>query len=122
GDAYDRKGTVFMIPANRELSFLDGLQKGVKALPLYAGKYQGVTATDNYLPPLELMRFFTPFGVRHFNEQVKIRGYQWADSAVYRQDITELLPCLQGEVLLGVFIGNYDKGGHKVSLRLQYYA
>lgn len=125
GDAYDRTGSVFMIPANQPLSFLNGLQSGVQALPVYTGrngkKYQGVVATDNYLPPLELMRFFTPFGVRHFNAQAKIKGYDWADSAVYKQDISVLLPSLQGEVWIGVFIGNYDKGGHKASLQFKYY-
>jgi hypothetical protein len=94
-------------------------------LPVYTGrngkKYQGVVATDNYLPPLELMRFFTPCGVRHFNAQAKIKGYDWADSAVYKQDISVLLPSLQGEVWIGVFIGNYDKGGHKASLQFKYY-
>jgi hypothetical protein len=125
GDAYDRTGSVFMIPTDKEISFLDGLQKGVQALPLYNArngkKYQGVTATDSYLPPLELMRFFTPFGVRHFNAQAKIKGYNWADSAVYKQDISALLPRLQGEVWIGIFIGNYDKGGHKASLQFKYY-
>ncbi|GEP95178.1 PNGase F N-terminal domain-containing protein [Chitinophaga cymbidii] len=125
GDAYDRTGSVFMIPADQPLSFLNGLKDGVAALPVYAGrngkKYQGVVATENYLPPLELMRFFTPFGVRHFNAQAKIKGYDWADSAVYKQDITALLPRLQGDVWIGVFIGNYDKGGHKASLQFKYY-
>ena len=125
GDAYDRTGSVFMIPADQQLSFLDGLKKGVAALPVYTARngkqYQGVVATDNYLPPLELMRFFTPFGVRHFNAQAKIKGYNWADSAVYKQDITALLPRLQGDVWIGVFIGNYDKGGHRASLQFKYY-
>lgn len=125
GDAYDRTGSVFMIPADQPLSFLNGLKDGVAALPVYTGrngkKYQGVVATENYLPPLELMRFFTPFGVRHFNAQAKIKGYDWADSAVYKQDITALLPRLQGDVWIGVFIGNYDKGGHKASLQFKYY-
>jgi GLPGLI family protein len=121
GDAYDRTGSVFVIPMDKEKSFLDGLQQGVKALPVYKGKYQGVVATDNYLPLMELMRFFTPFGVHHFNNQVKIKGYNWADSAVFREDITGLQARLQGDVWIGVFIGNYDKGGHKVSLRLKYY-
>ncbi|WP_232538720.1 PNGase F N-terminal domain-containing protein [Chitinophaga tropicalis] len=121
GDAYDRTGSVFMVPQDKKISFLNGLRDGVKALPVYKEKYQGVISTDDYLPTLELMRFFTPFGVHKYNEQVKIKGYNWADSAVFRQDITELLPRLEGEVWLGVFIGNYDGGGHKVSLRLKYY-
>ncbi|HWV69789.1 PNGase F N-terminal domain-containing protein, partial [Chitinophaga sp.] len=125
GDAYDRTGSVFMIPADKATSFLDGLQKGVEALPLFTAKngkqYQGMVATDNYLPALEVLRFFTPFGVRQFNNQVKIAGYNWADSVIYKQDITELHGRLQGDVWLGVYIGNYDKGGHKVSLSLKYY-
>lgn len=125
GDAYDRTGSVFMIPVDRKVSFLQALQNGLQVLPVYEGKngkkYQGVAATDQYLPPLELMRFFTSFGAGHFNEQAKIQGYNWADSVVYKQDITALLPSLQGEVWIGVFIGNYDKGGHKASLNFKYY-
>ncbi|MCJ8209607.1 peptide-N-glycosidase [Mucilaginibacter sp. RS28] len=121
GDAYDRTGSVFMIPLDKKQSFLDGLQKGVKALPVYKNKYQGVVETTDYLPPLELLRFFTPFGINKYNKASNIKGYNWADSAVFRQDITELQPRLQGEVWIGVFIGNYDKGGHIVSLRLKYY-
>lgn len=123
GDAYDRTGSVFIIPTDREISFLKGLNRGVHALPLYKDKegkeYQGVVETTEYLPPLELMRFFTPFGVRHFNERSKIKGYNWADSVNYKQDITDLLPRLRGEVWIGVFIGNYDKGGHIINLDLE---
>lgn len=125
GDAYDRTGSVFMIPAGKKLSFLNALQNGLQVLPVYEGrngkKYQGVVATDQYQPPLELMRFFTSFGVGHFNEQAKIKGYNWADSVVYKQDISALLPSLQGEVWIGIFIGNYDQGGHKASLYFKYY-
>ncbi|MEO6818702.1 MAG: PNGase F N-terminal domain-containing protein, partial [Ginsengibacter sp.] len=105
GDAYDRTGSVFIIPQDREISFLDGLRKNVQALPLYKDKqgkeYQGVVATGQYFPPLELMRFFTPFGVRQFNERSKIAGYHWADSVNYKQDITDLLPRLRGAVWIG---------------------
>ena len=123
GDAYDRTGSVFIIPTEREISFLKGLNSGVHALPLYKDKegkeYQGVVETAQYLPPLELMRFFTPFGVRHLNERSKIKGYNWADSVNYKQDITDLLPRLRGDTWIGVFIGNYDKGGHIINLDLE---
>lgn len=125
GDAYDRTGSVFVIPVSREKSFLDGLKNGKNALPIYKdnhGKeYQGVVETDQYLPPMELMRFFTPFGVRAYNERSAIQGYHWADSVNYKQEITDLLPALTGEVWIGVFIGNYDKGGHIINLNLDYY-
>lgn len=120
GDAYDRTGTVFIIPTDKETSFFDGLAKGVASLPIYENgngkKYQGITQTENYLPTVELMRFFTPFGVHHFNT-FKMKDKTWQDKAYYRQDVSELQRELSGkEIYVGVFIGNYDKGGHKVTL------
>ena len=124
-DAYDRTGTVFVIPTARAISFLDGLQKGKSELPIYKDRqgkeYQGVVETEQYLPPLELMRFFTPFGVRAYNQRSQIAGYNWADSVDYKQDITDLLPAMQGDVWIGVYIGNYDGAGHTVNLELDYY-
>ncbi|MBO9595301.1 MAG: peptide-N-glycosidase [Niabella sp.] len=122
GDAYDRTGTVFLIPTNTKQSFLDGLQNGAKTLPAYTngnGKtYQGVAATPDYTPPLELMRFFTPFGVKQFNH-IQLKGKQWQEAVPYRQDITDFAAALNNkEVYIGVFIGNYDKGGHKITANL----
>lgn len=123
GDAYDRTGTVFMIPTNQSISFLDGLKNGIQALPIYENgngkKYQGVVVTENYTPLLELMRFFTPFGVNHFNDRVTLKNKVWQDSVFYRQEISQYASQLTNqEVYLGVFIGNYDKGGHEVSMNV----
>ncbi len=125
GDAYDRTGTVFMIPSGKERSFLDALQKGIDQVPSFTARngksYQGMTSTPAYDPAVELLRFFTPFGVSHFNEQVKVYGQTWENAAYYKQEITDLMPLLKGEVWIGAFIGNYDKGGHSVTLQLKYY-
>lgn len=125
GDAYDRTGTVFMIPAGKEKSFLDALQKGIDQVPSFTARngksYQGMTSTPGYDPAVELLRFFTPFGVSHFNEQVKVYGQTWENAAFYKQEITDLMPLLKDEVWIGAFIGNYDKGGHSVTLQLKYY-
>lgn len=125
GDAYDRTGTVFVIPQGDPVTFLDGITKGHTALPLYTDKhgkeYRGVAATGDYRPPVELMRFFTPFGVKGFNERRTVPGITWGDSAYYKQEITHYLQLLRGEVWIGAFIGNYDRGGHRLSLRLKYY-
>lgn len=120
GDAYDRTGTVFFIPQDKEKSFFDGLEKGVKTLPVYENgngkQYYGVTSTDSYNPAMEMMRFFTAFGIQKFNH-IQLKGKDWQTISPYRQDITELKPALSGkELWVGTFIGNYDKGGHKVSL------
>ncbi|RZK87035.1 MAG: peptide-N-glycosidase, partial [Pedobacter sp.] len=122
GDAYDRTGSVFVIPTDKTVSLMDALKRSVKELPIYDngnGKtYQGVVATPTYNPVIELMRFFTPFGVGKYNN-LKLKDKTWADKVYYRQDISELFPLINGkEVWVAVFIGNYDKGGHKVSLNI----
>lgn len=122
GDAYDRTGSVFVIPTDSKISFLDALEKGIQELPVYTNgnskKYQGVISTEDYTPLVELMRFFTPFGIHHYNH-IQLKDKLWHDKVTYRQDISELLPALSGkEVYVGTFIGNYDKGGHKVSLNI----
>jgi GLPGLI family protein len=122
GDAYDRTGSVFMIPTNKKLSFLDGLQNGAKTLPIFDNgngkQYQGIVSTENYSPLLELMRFFTPFGIKQYNT-VQLKDKVWEERVSYRQDISEVTAALDDkEVYIGTFIGNYDKGGHKVSLNI----
>jgi hypothetical protein len=140
GDAYDRTGSIFILPdegvgspgptadkraGGKNLTFLDALREGVKVLPVTrdrAGReYQGIAATDGYTPPVELVRFITPFGVRHYNTQVTVAGIAWEDSVVYKMEVTELLPVLRGPVWVGAFIGNYDKSGHHLSLSLRYH-
>ena len=125
GDAYDRSASVFVIPTEKAKSFKDGLTKGIEALPTLVGKggkeYQGIKAEMDYLPPVELVRFFTSFGAGHFNDKVQIDGLEWADENYYKMEVSELSDRLRGDVLIGAFIGNYDKGGHKISLDLLAY-
>ena len=132
GDAYDRTGSVFVIPANAKLTFFEGIAQHPDSLPLLVGRdgqrYQGVRmlpgmrdAQADYLPLVELMRFFTPFGVGHFNDRVKLDGLEWEDEAYFKQEVTDLAQYLSGDVWIGVFIGNYDGGGHKVTLELKSY-
>ena len=123
GDAYDRTGSVFLVSDDQKQTFFDGMQNGMNSLPMYTDEkgvaYPGMVRTEGFSPVLELMRFFTPFGVSHFNDRVKLKGKTWQDSVSYRQDISEFISSLSGkEVYIGTYIGNYDKGGHKISLEL----
>lgn len=123
GDAYDRTGSVFMIAEDQKQTFFDGMKNGMKTLPLYENgngkQYPGMIRTDGFSPVYELMRFFTPFGISHFNKRVTLKNKTWQDSAIFRQDVSEFLSVMSGkEVYIGTYIGNYDKGGHKVSLEL----
>lgn len=135
GDAYDRTGSVFVIPQGYfGQTFFDGINNHPDSLPIIMGKdgqkYQGIAFKRweegewvlYYQPPVELMRFFTPFGVGHFNDRVKLDGLEWEDETYYKQEVTDLSGYLQGkEVIIGVWIGNYDGGGHKVTLDIKSY-
>ena len=125
GDAYDRTGSVFVIPMDRKLSLANALIDSIEVIPFRydknGKKYQGISIEDDYLPVVELMRFFTPFGVSQFNDRVQIDGLEWEDEAYYKMEVSELSDRLSGDVLIGAFIGNYDGGGHKISLDLVAY-
>lgn len=123
-DAYDRTGSVFVIPTGKEQSFLNALIDSLGAVPAFEShngkRYPGIIATDTYDTPVELVRFFTPFGVGGYNAH-KVPGQEWADSVIYHQDVTHLAPLLEGEVWLGAYIGNWVDKAHKLSLTLKYH-
>lgn len=121
GDAYDRTGSLFIVTPG----FFEGINNHPDSLPVFTGRdgqrYQGMMATDSYQPPIELVRFFTPFGVGHFNERMAGYGIDWRDETFYRQEITDLYRCMDGSVCIGIWIGNYDAGGHRVTVDIKSY-
>jgi hypothetical protein len=122
GDAYDRTGSVFMITENLNENFWLGLTEGVQKMPIYKNstekEYQGIIRTQTFEPALELMRFFTPFGIHQYNH-ISLKDKTWHDVVSYRQDISEIHSEMsEKELWIGVFIGNYDGGGHKVDLEI----
>ena len=122
GDAYDRTGSVFVIPTGKEQSFLDAMYR-LKDVPSFRSgdvHYPGLVSTAGYDVPVELMRFFTGFGVRQFNHN-QVPGQTWVDSVSYKMNVTPLVDYLEGEVWIGAYIGNWDANGHKISLTLTYY-
>jgi hypothetical protein len=123
GDAYDRTGSIFLVPTDKKLSFLDAV-KNLKAMPGFKAAngitYPALVSTEDYTVPTELTRFFTAFGVRQFNHN-KVPGQNWVDSVLYKTDVTNLSALLKGDVWVGAYIGNWDKNGHNLSLRFNYY-
>ncbi len=118
GDAYDRTASVVAIPINKRKTMI--FSHALAELPLFTdgnGKtYQGVVSDDTYDAPIELMRLFTTFGIKHFN-YIELKDKNWHERVPYRQDITELRPIFSDqELYIAMFIGNYDKGGHIVDL------
>lgn len=126
GDAYDRTGSVFMVPVQDDkLSVLDAYLNGLESLPVFTDnngqEYQGITKEENYVPPTEILRFYTSFGADYFNDKREINNYDWANDVTYKQEVSALIPSEVEEIWVGVFVGNYDSGGHIVSLELDFY-
>ena len=120
GDAYDRTGSLFIVTPG----FFEGINQHPDSLPTFVGRdgqrYQGMISQTGYDAPLELVRFFTPFGVGHFNERMKGYGIDWRDETYYRQEITDLYH-FDDDVVIGAWIGNYDGGGHLLTLDIKSY-
>ena len=120
GDAYDRTGSLFIVTPG----FFEGINQHPDSLPTFVGRdgqrYQGMISQTGYDAPLELVRFFTPFGVGHFNERMKGYGIDWRDETYYRQEITDLYH-FDDDVVIGAWIGNYDGGGHIVTVDIKSY-
>ena len=138
GDAYDRTGSLFVLDDNlydfNFPSFLQGIIQHPDSLPAFTARngqrYQGIriegdstafATDDTYYPPLELVRFFTSFGIDHFNDRVQIDGLEWQRENYFKQEVTDLSIHLQGEEWVGIWIGNYDAGGHIVTVDLKSY-
>jgi len=128
GDAYDRTGSVFMILPTEGETFFDGINNHPDSLPIYTGRdgqrYQGIMLTDGYQPPIELVRFFTPFGVGHFNKGMQDYGIDWREETYYRQEITDVYYSAAAtgyDVVIGAWIGNYDGGGHLLTMDIKSY-
>ncbi|MDY6371598.1 MAG: peptide-N-glycosidase F-related protein [Bacteroidales bacterium] len=126
GDAYDRTGSVFVMPMSSGTAlkgFFRGINEHPDSLPVFTGRdgqrYQGMMATDEYMPATEWVRFFTPFGVGHFNERMAGYGIDWRDETYYRQEISDVY--FGGDVIVGAWIGNYDGGGHLLTMDIKSY-
>lgn len=110
GDAYDRTGSIFLIPTDKQQSFLDAI-RSLNSVPAFRSEdtdYHGLVSTPEYDVPMELMRFFTGFGVRKFNYN-KVKGQNWVDSVIYKTEITPLAEKLEGEAWIGAYIGKDRK-------------
>ena len=130
GDAYDRTGSLFVILPTSEKSFFNGINNHPDSLPVFTGRdgqrYQGMMKTGDYEPAIELVRFFTPFGVGHFNDRMKDFGIDWRDEIFYRQEITDIYNHITNDyrisnVIIGAWIGNYDGGGHTITVDIKSY-
>jgi len=129
GDPWDKSGSLFVIPKSSGINLLD-FESGRFNLADLNESYPAVQAFANdsthYAPNVELLRFMTPFGVGFFNDHERVRDRKpvyiphWEEKVTWEQDITHLLPVLEDEVYIGVFIDTWTKEGYSLSVDLDF--
>ncbi|MFD2552091.1 PNGase F N-terminal domain-containing protein [Bizionia sediminis] len=129
GDPWDKSGSLFIIPASADLNMLDLEMGAVKKehFPFQAaGTISKQIGGKHFMPNIELLRFMTPFGVGFFNNDPRVANLKpvyipkWETQVQWTQNITQLLPLLENELYVGVFIDTWTKEGYKLSVQLNF--
>jgi len=129
GDPWDKSGSLFIIPKKATTTLLN-FEEGTFNLKQLNEDYPAIVSfqsdTSNYIPNVELLRFMTPFGVDYFNEDERTKNRkpvyipEWEDEVHWSQDITHLLPLLEGEAYVGVYIDTWTKEGYNISASINF--
>lgn len=129
GDPWDKTGSLFLIPSASEVNFLtqnDQFARLVFPDTTQNHVFPGVLPQNGYAPPVEILRFMTPFGVGHFSNDSRLNLRkpvyvpQWASTVEWKLDVTQLLSELEGEVWIGAFIDVWTAEGYRFSAKLKY--
>ncbi|MDR6238621.1 PNGase F N-terminal domain-containing protein [Aureibacter tunicatorum] len=123
GDAWDKSGSAFIIPAESEINLLDILNKN-QQFPEPTNleeKFYGIKQEAGYKPNLEIMRFMTPFGVGYYSDSMENRRPvyvpHWEKEVVWTQDISDFADRLTaGEYYVGAWIDTWTKEGYNLSM------
>lgn len=127
GDPWDKGGSLFVIPKTANLNIID-FETGNFDLKMINETYPVIKAIDSlkYQPNVELIRFMTPFGVGHFTDDERVVKRKppyiphWEKEVKWTQDITHLLPLLENEIYIGVYIDTWTKEGYNISVNLDF--
>jgi len=127
GDPWDKSGSLFVIPKASKINVID-FETGNFDLKKLNNHYFTVKKDDSlgYVPNVELIRFMTPFGIGYFNNDERFKNRKppyipkWEDKVEWKQDITHLLPFMEEEVYVGVYIDTWTKEGYNISVDLDF--
>ncbi len=129
GDRWDKSGSCFVLPKESAINLMN-IAKGEQQFPaidsLKLEKLVGVAPGEGYIPTLELMRFMTPFGVGHYSadddslssKRRPVYVPHWEKSVIWKQDITDRLPALEGEAYVGIYIDTWTAEGYVASMTI----
>ncbi len=129
GDPWDKSGSLFVIPKSTDLSIINFDRDSILKSHInedFPGIEQSLINDRLFMPNVELLRFMTPFGIGHFNSDERVEALKpvyipkWEERVFWSEDITQLLPLLEDEVYIGVFIDTWTKSGYNISVELDF--
>lgn len=125
GDPWDKSGSVFAFADAEGRRFMERLAEGLQA---DTTTFAGVMADATGTPPLELLRFITPFGAGHFSDHPKAESWRpvsvdaWADSVHWQRDVSAFQPWFEAAdtVWVGLYVDTWTPEGYEVDLELRF--
>lgn len=125
GDPWDKVGSVFALADGDGRRFIERLQDGV---PSDTTQFAGVMADAIGHPPLEWMRFITPFGAGHFSTHPKAEAWRpvyipkWENAVHWQTQLGDFQPWISAAdtVWIGLHIDTWTSAGYVVDGRLEF--
>lgn len=125
GDPWDKVGSVFAMADESGRRFIDRCKEGMQA---DTTRFDGIMRDSTSAPPLELLRFITPFGVGHFSSHPKAESWrpvyvpEWETSVSWVADLSDFQPWFAeaDTVWIGLHIDTWTAEGYRVTGRLEF--
>jgi hypothetical protein len=117
GDPWDKSGAVLLMSNNWSEAILADSSESPGIL---------LDAANGFNPPIELLRFITPFGVGHYSQETGADEYRpvyipkWEDEVTWQNDVSHLWDSMKDSITLGVFIDTWSAEGFEINLDLEF--
>lgn len=126
GDRWDKSGSCFFIQDTTGISLLQSAKEDFKYPEgsTVKDKFGGVKVSDDFSPPLELMRFMTPFGIGFYSEdraddhRKPVYIPKWEEEVVWESDISHFYQTLSNGGYIGIWIDSWTKEGYEASVEI----
>tara|TARA_B100000768_G_scaffold118464_1_gene109574 strand:- start:1292 stop:2515 length:1224 start_codon:yes stop_codon:yes gene_type:complete len=117
GDPWDKSGAIVLMPNDWDATVIgDTSSRPGISLNMATG----------FSPPLELLRFITPFGVGHFSHSEPSDEYrpvyipEWEKEVSWQNDVSHLWNAMRDSITIGVYIDTWSPDGYELDLVIDF--
>jgi len=125
GDPWDKSGSLMLLP-NAPSGLLERGFTADSTVDFPGILLEQTAGALTFAPPIELLRFITPFGVGHFSKQERLDAYRpvyvprWEDSVHWEADVSHLWEALDDSMTLGVYIDTWTPEGYSLDVDIRF--